>query len=77
MEERVHRLEIEVVNLRIQHAEFNGALSSLEEAVDELREVVQDLRDTMNRGRGVIWLFGIGAAGLGSVLSAILKKWLG
>lgn len=76
MEERIQRIEVEVVNLRIAHAEFNGALSSLREAVDELREVVQDLRDTMNQGRGAIWLFGIGAAGLGGLISALIKKWL-
>lgn len=76
-EDRIHRLEVEVVNLRVQHAEFNGALSSLTKAVDELREVVQDLRDTMNKGRGAVWLFMAGAAALGSLVSLIVKKMMG
>ncbi|HEU4600509.1 MAG TPA: DUF1515 family protein [Steroidobacteraceae bacterium] len=77
MEDRVQRLEVEVVELRVQNAEFSGSLTALKEAVSELKCVVQDLRDTMNKGRGAVWLFGIGAAALGGLVSAILKKLLG
>lgn len=77
MEERIQRLEVDVMNLRIQGAEFNGSMTALTKAVDELKEVVQELRDTMNKGRGVIWIFGLGAAAMGGVASAILKKLMG
>lgn len=77
VEERIHRLEVDVVNLRVQNAEFNGALANLKDAVNELRDVVQELRDTMNKGRGAIWLFGLGAAGLGGLASTIIKKLMG
>lgn len=76
-EERLARLEADVVNLRVQNAAFDGSIDSLKEAVDELREVVQELRDTMNQGRGAIWLFMAGAAALGSLVSLMLKKLMG
>lgn len=77
MQDRITRLETEVGNLRVQGAEFNSTLMNLKDAVTELREVVQELRDTMNKGRGAIWLFGLGAAGLGGLVSAIIKKAMG
>lgn len=77
MEERLRNVEREVVDLRIKHAGFDGALSNLVKAVAELRAVVQDLRDTVNQGRGALWLFGIGSAGVGTLIGMILKKWLG
>jgi len=76
-EERISRLEADVVNLRVQSASFDGSIDALKEAVDELREVVQDLRDTMNKGRGAAWLFMAGAAALGSLVSLILKRMMG
>lgn len=77
VEERIRRLEDDVMDLRVQGAEFNGSITALKEAVDELKEVVQDLRDTMNQGRGAVWLFMSGAAALGALASLILKKIMG
>lgn len=77
MEDRLYRLESDVSELRAQHAAMDAAVNHLVKAVDELRDVVQEFRDSLNQGRGAVWLFGVAAAAAGSLLSLILRKFLG
>lgn len=68
-EERITQLEIENARLAV-------SLEHLTESVRELTKTVQDLRDTMNRGRGALWVV-VGASTLmGGAISAGLTKWL-
>ena len=68
-EERLTALEIENAKLAV-------SLEHLTDSVKELTKTVQDLRDTMNRGRGALWVV-VGASTLvGGAISAAITKWL-
>lgn len=72
-EDRVSALESQMTDLRIavasDRAATNAAIDHLTEAVRDLTKGVQEFRDTMNKGRGAVWLFGIMAAAIGGVIS--------
>lgn len=65
-----------ITQLEIENARLAVSLEHLTDSVKELTKTVQDLRDTMNRGRGALWVV-IGASTLvGGAISAGLTKWL-
>lgn len=68
-EERLSALESHVTDLRIENARLSGSIEHLATAVSGLTSVVQELRDSMNRGKGALWLFGIMAATVGGLVS--------
>ncbi len=68
-EERLSALEERVTALRVDNARLSESVEHLANAVSGLTEVVQSLRDSMNRGRGALWLFGIMAATVGGFVS--------
>jgi hypothetical protein len=68
-EERLSALEERVTGLRVENARLSESVQHLADAVSGLTGVVQDLRDSMNRGRGALWLFGIMAATVGGIVS--------
>ena len=68
-EERITALESKVTDLRIENARLSESVEHLADAVGGLTVVVQDLRDSMNRGKGALWLFGIMAATVGGLVS--------
>lgn len=62
--------------LEIENARLATSLEHLTDSVKELTRTVQDLRDTMNRGKGALWIV-VGASTLvGGAISAALTKWL-
>lgn len=68
--------EARITQLEIENARLAASLEHLTESVRELTRTVQDLRDTMNRGRGALWVI-VGASTLvGGAISAGLTKWL-
>lgn len=68
-EERLKKVEEHVTDLRVENARLSESVQHLADAVSTLTVVVQDLRDSMNRGRGALWLFGIMAATVGGLVS--------
>lgn len=68
-DERLTELETRVTDLRIANARLSESLQNLATAVSGLTGVVQELRDSMNRGRGALWLLGGLAATVGGIVS--------
>lgn len=70
MEDRVRSLEI-------ANAQLATSVEHLSKTVDALATTVQTLRDTMNQGRGALWM-AMGAAGsVGAIVATFAKKLLG
>ncbi len=67
-DERLRALEIAFA---ADKAATNAAIEHLTEAVNGLTATVQDFRDTLNKGKGAVWLFGILAASVGGIISWI------
>lgn len=72
-EDRITRLEAAVANLRVENASLATSVEHLSESVRDLVVVVGTLRDTMNKGRGALWLFLTLSAMLGAALTAVVK----
>lgn len=70
MEDRVRSLEI-------ANAELATNITHLTATVKELSATVQDLRDTMNKGRGALWLALLAAGTIASIITTFAKKFLG
>lgn len=68
-DERIAALESRVYALHADNARLSESVEHLATAVGGLTNVVQDLRDSMNRGKGALWLFGIMAATIGGLVS--------
>jgi hypothetical protein len=76
-EDRVRELEAQVTNLRVDNAGLATSVEHLAGAVKTLTETVQDLRDTMNKGRGALWMAMLLAGGIGAALTTVLKRVFG
>jgi len=74
--ERVHKLESEVTNLRISNASLSMAVEHLAVAVKSLTATVEVLRDTLNQGRGAIWLAVLGGGGICAMALTLARKLL-
>jgi NADPH-dependent curcumin reductase CurA len=70
MEDRVRSLEI-------ANAKLATSVEHLSTTVTVLASTVQDLRDTMNQGRGALWLMMAAAGSVGAVIVTLAKKLLG
>jgi len=70
MEERVRDLEIANAALAVN-------ITHLTNTVADLSRTVQDLRDTMNKGRGALWLALLAAGTIASIITTMAKKLLG
>lgn len=65
-----------ITQLEIENAKLATSLEHLTDSVKELTRTVQDLRDTMNRGKGALWIV-VGASTLvGGAISAAFTKWV-
>lgn len=73
-EERIRDLEEKVTQLRIAQGEFATSAGHITAAVEKLEKVVNDLNDTMNKGRGALWLAMTAAGGLGAVTVTIARR---
>lgn len=76
-EDRVRELEAQVTDLRINNAELAASLEHLAGAVKTLTVTVQELRDTMNKGRGALWMAMLLAGGIGAALTTVIKRVFG
>lgn len=70
MEDRVRSLEI-------ANAKLATSVEHLSTTVNVLATTVQDLRDTMNQGRGALWLMMAAAGSVGAVIVTLAKKLIG
>ena len=70
MEDRVRSLEI-------ANAKLATSVEHLSSTVTILASTVQDLRDTMNQGRGALWIMMAAAGSIGAIIVTIAKKVLG
>ena len=75
-EERIKDLEARVTDLRIANGELATSVAHLTTAVDNLTHTVQVLRDTVNQGRGALWLAMAASGGVGALLVVIGKRLL-
>lgn len=65
------------MDLKISNASLATSVEHLVKAVDALTLTVNTLRDTMNQGRGALWIM-VGAAGLVSaILSTFITREMG
>lgn len=76
-EDRVKELEAQVTNLRVNNAGLATSVEHLAGAVKTLTETVQDLRDTMNKGRGALWMAMLLAGGIGAAVATLIKRIFG
>ena len=76
-DQRVFELEREVGNLRVNNASLGTSVELLAKAVETLTSTVDELRDTMNKGRGALWVAMVLAGAFGAAVATGLKKLLG
>jgi hypothetical protein len=70
MEDRVRSLEI-------ANAKLATTVDHLSSTVTVLATTVQNLNDTMNQGRGALWLAMAVAGSVGALVATFAKKLLG
>lgn len=68
-DDRLTALEARVSDLRVDNARLSEAVDHLATAVGSLTQGVQEFRDTLNKGKGALWLFGVLAAAVGGLAS--------
>lgn len=70
-------MERQVSDLRVSNAALSTSIEHLVKTVDALTQTVMTLRDTINQGRGALWVM-IGAAGaVGAVVTILVKRVFG
>jgi NADPH:quinone reductase-like Zn-dependent oxidoreductase len=70
----IARLERDVVDLRVANASLASSVEHLALSVKALTETVTVLRDTMNQGKGALWLIVAAAGGVGAAITMALKQ---
>ena len=70
MEDRVRSLEI-------ANATLAANVEHLSKTVESLASVVNELNNTMNQGRGALWLAMAAAGSIGAVIATFAKKLFG
>ncbi len=73
-DDRLTALEARVSDLRVDNARLSESVDHLATAVGGLTDVVQEFRDTLNRGKGAVWLFGLVATGVGGIASWVMTR---
>lgn len=69
--------EREISDLKVNYAKLDASVGHFIKAVDKLTETVDELRDTMNRGRGVLWTISGGAGLIGALGSYAASRMFG
>jgi NADPH-dependent curcumin reductase CurA len=77
MPEEYDRHEDRVRQLEVANARLAVSVEHLAASVAALTTTVQVLRDTMNQGRGAMWLLMAASGAIGAVSVTIVKKLLG
>jgi hypothetical protein len=75
--DRLRVLELQVTDLRIVNAQLFSTMEHLAKATDSLNETVDNLRDTINKGRGAVWLAIMVAGAAGATIGSIIKSLFG
>jgi len=74
MEEDLRMMQNDLVGLKIANASLTSSVNHLADTVRALTETVQILRDTMNQGRGMMWLLMTAAGAMGAIAAVIIKR---
>jgi hypothetical protein len=74
VEDRVRELERDISSLRVANAELAKSVEHLSASVRALTDTVSTLRDTMNQGKGALWLGVLAAGSVGALITTVLKK---
>jgi hypothetical protein len=73
-DDRLSALEARVYQLHADNARLSESVDHLASAVAGLTAGVQDFRDTMNKGKGAVRLFGLVATGVGGLASWVMTR---
>jgi hypothetical protein len=73
-DDRLSALEARVYQLHADNARLTESVEHLATAVTGLTSVVQEFRDTLNKGKGAVWLFGLVATGIGGLVSWVMTR---
>jgi uncharacterized protein YlxW (UPF0749 family) len=74
---RLARLEEGLTEALVQNARLASAVEHLSDSVVDLKVTVNDLNNSMNRGRGALWVI-VGASSIaGGVLTATISRFFG
>jgi hypothetical protein len=77
VEDRIVKLEGGVTDLKIANAKLAVSVEHLAASVRSLVSTVDVLRDTINQGRGAVWVI-VGVSGaIGALIAAGIAKLLG
>jgi len=75
--DRIRRMEQDLINARIANAELSSSVEHLTKAVDMLTITVATLRDTINQGRGAVWVIAAAAGTVGAFAGMLVKRVFG
>jgi hypothetical protein len=76
-DERISRLEDGLTQALVQNARLAAAVEHLSESVLGLQRTVGDLRDTMNKGRGALWVVVAASSVMGAVMATLISNAFG
>jgi hypothetical protein len=68
---RIHSLERDVSELREGQARQDEILKQLKESIDKIEKTVDDLNNTMQKGKGALWVVASIGAAIGVVSEVI------
>lgn len=70
----IRELERDMVAMKVSNATLAVTLASLTAQVGQLERTLTTLNDTMNKGKGVLWLVLLIAGTLGAAASSVVKR---
>jgi hypothetical protein len=73
-DQTIAQLERDVTDLRIANATLAASVEHLAKSVIALTKTVEVLRDTMNQGKGALWLIVAAAGGVGAAITMALRQ---
>ena len=76
-EERLRQVESHVGDLRVATEVTETKLDQLTKALDKLTPAVEECTAAINKGKGALWLVGIGSSSLGGLAGWLAATWKG
>ncbi len=76
-DQTIAQLERDVTDLRIANATLAASVEHLAKSVIALTQTVEVLRDTINQGKGALWLIVAAAGGVGAAITMAIKQVMG
>lgn len=77
MQEALHAFDRDISDLRVSNAQLSTSVDNLVDKVNELSKTVASMNDTMNKGKGALWLIVLFAGSLGAAITTLIKKLAG